>query len=36
MPIIVDTELYNKVKQEADTLYSKPSAYKSGYIVKKY
>ena len=36
MPIILDTELYDKVKKEADTLYSKPSAYKSGYIVKKY
>jgi len=36
MPIVVDTELYNLVKQKADTLYSKPSAYKSGWIVKTY
>ncbi len=28
--------LYNKVKQEADKKYSKPSAYKSGWIVKEY
>jgi len=28
--------LYNKVKKEADKIYKKPSAYKSGYIVKKY
>jgi len=31
-----DTKLYNKVKREADKIYQKPSAYKSGYIVKKY
>ena len=36
MPIIVDKELYNKVKKNADEIYSKNSAYKSGYIVKKY
>lgn len=28
--------LYKKVKQEADKKYSKPSAYKSGWIVKEY
>ena len=28
--------LYNKVKKDADLVYKKPSAYKSGYIVKKY
>ena len=28
--------LYNKVKQEADKKYSKPSAYKSGWIVREY
>ena len=36
MPIVVNQELYNKVKKEADELYSKPSAYKSGWIVKTY
>ena len=36
MPIIVDTKLYNLAKQRADELYKKPSAYKSGYIVKTY
>lgn len=36
MPKIDNQELYDKVKKEADKIYSKPSAYKSGYIVKKY
>jgi len=36
MPIVVDTELYSLVKQKADKIYSKPSAYKSGWIVKTY
>lgn len=36
MPIPKDSNLYNKVKKEADRIYDKPSAYKSGYIVKKY
>jgi hypothetical protein len=36
MPIPEDKELYEKVKKEADNIYSKSSAYKSGYIVKKY
>ena len=36
MPIVIDKELYNLVKQNADEIYSKPSAYKSGYIVKTY
>jgi hypothetical protein len=36
MPIIANQELYNKVKEYADTIYQKPSAYKSGFIVKKY
>ena len=36
MPIPINLELYNIVKKEADRLYSKPSAYKSGYIVKQY
>jgi hypothetical protein len=36
MPIPEDKELYEKVKKEADNIYAKPSAYKSGYIVKKY
>jgi hypothetical protein len=36
MPIIKDINLYNKVKKMADDIYKKNSAYKSGYIVKKY
>ena len=36
MPRVVDKELYNLVKQHADEIYKKPSAYKSGYIVKTY
>ena len=36
MPIINNQELYKHVKEYADTIYSKPSAYKSGFIVKKY
>ena len=36
MPIVIDKTLYNSVKQAADQKYSKPSAYKSGWIVKTY
>ena len=36
MPIILDKVLYELIKKEADKVYTKPSAYKSGYIVKKY
>lgn len=36
MPIIDNQKLYNQVKYLADKLYSKPSAYKSGFLVKKY
>jgi len=36
MPIPLDKDLYNLAKQEADKIYKKSSAYKSGYIVKKY
>ena len=36
MPIVLDQSLYNRVKAEADEKYSKPSAYKSGWIVKTY
>jgi len=32
----MNMKLYNKVKEQADKIYKKPSAYKSGYIVKKY
>ena len=31
-----DKQLYEKAKRMADEVYKKPSAYKSGYIVKKY
>lgn len=36
MPIPKDKALYNRVKKMADEIYKKPSAYKSGYIVKTY
>lgn len=36
MPIVVNKELYNQVKNEANKIYGKPSAYKSGWIVKTY
>ena len=36
MPIILDQALYNRIKKEADQVYRKPSAYKSGYIIKRY
>ena len=36
MPIIDNQSLYDKVKQEADAKYKKSSAYKSGWIVKRY
>jgi hypothetical protein len=36
MPKVIDKELYNLVKQHADEVYKKSSAYKSGYIVKTY
>jgi hypothetical protein len=32
----IDTNLYEKVKKEADNIYKKNSAYKSGWIVKTY
>jgi hypothetical protein len=32
----LNKKLYQQVKKEADQVYKKPSAYKSGYIVKKY
>lgn len=35
-PEPVNKKLYAKVKKMADEKYSKPSAYKSGWIVKKY
>jgi len=36
MPAVLDQKLYDAVKKHADTVYSKPSAYKSGFIVKTY
>lgn len=36
MPVVLDEQLYQKVKKEADSKYDKPSAYKSGWIVKTY
>lgn len=36
MPIIDNQVLYEKAKKIADKKYSKPSAYKSGFIVKTY
>ena len=36
MPIVANPELYKKVKEHADTIYTKSSAFKSGYIQKLY
>lgn len=36
MPKILNPLLYQKAKMNADNIYKKPSAYKSGYIVKEY
>jgi hypothetical protein len=36
MPTPLDKELYAKAKAEADKIYKKSSAYKSGFIVKLY
>ena len=36
MPKPDNMTLYNKVKQQAETVYNKPSAYRSGFIVKEY
>ena len=36
MPTPVNMKLYEEVKKDADKIYSKPSAYKSGWIVKTY
>jgi hypothetical protein len=36
MPIPIDKDLYNKVKEIADNVYKKSSAYKSMYIQKLY
>ena len=36
MPIPTNPLLYEMAKMEADKIYDKSSAYKSGYIVKKY
>ena len=35
-PNILDPELYAKAERKADRIYDKPSAYKSGFIVKEY
>jgi hypothetical protein len=36
MPTPINKDLYQAVKVYADIVYSKPSAYKSGFIVKMY
>lgn len=36
MPIVANPSLYEKVKQYADTIYKKHSAFKSGFIQKMY
>jgi hypothetical protein len=36
MPTPTNQKLYDQVKRYADSIYEKPSAYKSGFIVKKY
>ena len=32
----LDMKLYRQIKHEADNVYKKPSAYKSGWVVKEY
>jgi hypothetical protein len=36
MNVPLDKNLYERVKREADIVYNKPSAYKSGWLVKRY
>ena len=36
MPVPLNPVLYERVKEYADSVYTKPSAYKSGFIVKTY
>jgi hypothetical protein len=36
MPKILDPQIYERAKAKADEVYKKPSAYKSGFIVKTY
>ena len=36
MSVPINKELYKMVKAKADKIYKKPSAYKSGYIVREY
>jgi len=36
MPIPIDEELYEQVKNRIYAIYSKPSAYRSGAVVKEY
>jgi hypothetical protein len=36
MNVPLDKKLYESVKKEADIVYNKPSAYKSGWLVKRY
>ena len=36
MPIALNPNLYIKAKKIADAVYDRPSAYTSGFIVKKY
>jgi hypothetical protein len=36
MPKVDNPKLYEEVKKYVDSIYKKPSAYKSGFLVKKY
>ena len=36
MPVVLDQELYDAVKQHASTIYPKSSGFRSGWIVRKY
>jgi hypothetical protein len=36
MPTPTDAKLYEKIKREVFSIYTKPSAYRSGLLVKKY
>ena len=36
MVVFIDKDIHKEAKKKADTVYKKPSAYKSGYIVQLY
>lgn len=36
MPVVLDQALYDRIKEESNKVYDKPSAYRSGWIVRHY